>query len=238
VSDFDFSAVNEMFDPSVELDPRLVPWLDESDFLGTCLRHPLVYQVPYHPHFAKMANRAFEYKGRRLDEALEEEDWHTVVFLHERPYRPQAMRDYILRNRLVDDATYWGLVGEVWQDTEYPAHQTANWRALLGSKRPERPKMMDNLERTYLGMLPPSFTVYRGVNDRRYARGFSWTLDRERAEWFARRFSHDGRSPHLVTGTVARADVIAYLGGRGEQEILVRPRDVHGVSVSTIKPAG
>ena len=44
-------------------------------------------------------------------------------------------------------------------------------------------------------------TIYRGVKVNNY-RGLSWTIDKSVAEWFARRFGHDGDKCYVFTGTI------------------------------------
>jgi hypothetical protein len=110
------------------------------------------------------------------------------------------------------------------------------WRNLLTADRPGREAMMDQEERHTLNGLPTELTVYRGVGHSGVREGFSWTLDRQRAEWFARRAAMvPARAevvepvelePQLVAGTVDRSDVIAYLDGREEQEIVALPEHV------------
>ena len=52
--------------------------------------------------------------------------------------------------------------------------------------------------------------------------GLAWTTGRETADLLA--WQHD-LTP-VSEGTVARADVLAYIAGRGENEIIVRPENV------------
>jgi hypothetical protein len=47
----------------------------------------------------------------------------------------------------------------------------------------------------------------------------SWTTDKEKAEWFARRFAI-ATQPLLVRGTVAKKDVMAVFLGREESEVV------------------
>lgn len=66
-----------------------------------------------------------------------------------------------------------------------------------------------------------TFTVYRGqVGD---AKGFAWSLDRAIAEKFAK--SGGGRGfvtgGKVLTRTVRRADIIAYLTSRNESEVIL-----------------
>ena len=62
--------------------------------------------------------------------------------------------------------------------------------------------------------LPDELTIYRGVGAKDeetaefFAEGFSWTLNRDKAEWFAQRNSVEGKS-YLETMRVSKGDVIA-----------------------------
>jgi hypothetical protein len=104
--------------------------------------------------------------------------------------------------------------------------------ALLGRHLEYRAAMMTNAERAKLASLPECIAVWRGVSNAEHADGFSWTLSRRRAHWFAKRWAFEGTSPLLVGGAVAKADVIAYLGGRGERgrSSLALPESVEVVS--------
>jgi hypothetical protein len=67
---------------------------------------------------------------------------------------------------------------------------------------------------------------------KRSIRGLSWTLDRDKAIWFAKRFSMLPRlTPRLVEGFVHKRHVLAYFGGRKEKEIVSMHVDVRGVTV-------
>jgi|SRR5262245_51415772 len=69
------------------------------------------------------------------------------------------------------------------------------------------------------------FTVYRGVAGRgaaRRVRGYSWTLHRPTAAWFAHRGSFFKLAdPAVFEAVVEESDVLAYDNGRQEQELLV-----------------
>jgi hypothetical protein len=79
------------------------------------------------------------------------------------------------------------------------------------------------------GKLPrfgPIVTVYRGQMPGDPL-GIAWTTDRTIAVRFAK--GAGGRAPMdgaVVTGTVARRNVIAFLSERGESEVIVDPGDV------------
>jgi hypothetical protein len=52
--------------------------------------------------------------------------------------------------------------------------------------------------------------------------GISWTLSKEVAVWFARRWQDKGL-PMVVTGKCRKRDVLGYTNGRKEQEIETWP---------------
>jgi len=95
------------------------------------------------------------------------------------------------------------------------------WKKLLNSKRKNREYIMSSYERRYFKSLPDDFTIYRGYSHYR-AIGWSWTLIKKKAIWFAKRFAHSEKdAPTVLTGSVKKADVIAYFSSRKEREIIV-----------------
>ena len=92
---------------------------------------------------------------------------------------------------------------------------------------------MEPDELATLNALPDRFTIYRGYLPRRNLRGWSWTLDQQLAEWFARRtalFASDlGLPGRVAKGRVAKADVVAYFDAREEREVVVDPASVRVV---------
>lgn len=75
-----------------------------------------------------------------------------------------------------------------------------------------------------------SFTLYRGVagvDPRRKEAGYSWTRDRERAEWFAKRFAKHFRDPAVLVTQTRASDVLAYVDanvGRNEDDFILRAK--------------
>lgn len=67
------------------------------------------------------------------------------------------------------------------------------------------------------------FTVYRAGREliEKAQNSMSWTLSRDVAEWFAERHEYFHQSKqHIYRATITAANVIAYIGGRGEYEIV------------------
>jgi hypothetical protein len=109
------AALAEHFAPE-PLDKALEPWIGDS-ILGAALKHPLVFMVPYTPHHNKMANKALRYKREAIARALTSRQFGTVIFLHEKPYRIEALFDLACEHRMSAEE-FWPLLGEVWTNVE------------------------------------------------------------------------------------------------------------------------
>lgn len=217
-----------------ELDPELEAYLEESDEFGwTMIRHPLVYSVIHTDQLNKQVNKMLKYKKEALERALQEENWHTYVYLHERAYRIDA---FIEIEDVLPDETYWELLGQIWTDSENIYQNEEQWRDLLTSPRPGHEAMMSDDEKTALAEDPADeFPIYRGFIREGREQGLSWSTNSITAKWFARRLAQDGDTPRLATGTVSKADVIAFFDGRSETEIVVLPENVRNIEITEVK---
>jgi hypothetical protein len=207
------------------LDPELVPYLQESEFLGQVLRHPLVYQVPFYQAFR--ANDQLKAKQAGLAKALAAKAWGTYIFLHERPYRASALKALLALTDGPSDKQWWELVGEVWSDTEN-LHEYGELTELVVTDRPSSQYMMTEGERYLLECMDDEVTVLRGYSAGDTRRGWAWTTNRKTAAFFARRFPHRG-PPRVVQGKIRKERIIAVFLGRNEQEVVVRPSDVYSL---------
>jgi hypothetical protein len=86
--------------------------------------------------------------------------------------------------------------------------------------------MMDEEELEFFKNLPDEITIYRGYRKRKNKKGLSWTLSKERAEWFSRRFARTDSEAAVVKRVVKKSQVLAYFNGRKEDEILLKPEFV------------
>ncbi len=164
--------------------------------------------------------------------ALRRGEWEGYLHLHGHA----DIRYAFLRLPLdqLDGETYWRLMQAVWSMSDNLTER-ALWRALLSRHPEHRAAMMTRVERAKLASLPERVAVWRGVSNAEHAEGFSWTLSRRRAHWFAKRWALEGTSPLLLSGTVAKADVIAYLAKRGEREIVALPESVEVIGKSRLR---
>lgn len=203
---------------------ELHPELKARVFANTSfdvLQHPLVFSVPYNEISNKMLNKNLAYKKQAVAEAQAEGNWHRYVFLHERPFRFDALQS--VQDKFTDGKEYWRVVGSVWTDSENIYQQFAAWKRLWASSLAGRDALMDEEEREVLAAMPEVLTVYRGFKIKKSERGLSWTTDRDKAVWFARRLRYPHQSSFVAQANVAKKDVLAYFDGRNEKEVVVLP---------------
>lgn len=83
--------------------------------------------------------------------------------------------------------------------------------------------------------LPEELTIYRGIRGFQLDRknlGFSWTLNRDEAINFGTGTNQcDG---FLLRATANRDDIIAYINGRYEGEIIILPENVREIMISLV----
>jgi len=207
-----------MFAPA-DLHPDLAAYLVKGPPFDM-LQHPLVYSVPYHEVMNNHHNQRYEMLKADAEKALKEGRAFHYVFQYERPYRLNALCDYLDRKTL-KDGDYWDLLGAVWTDSENCWQNLEIWKRLLRSKRSQKFRFMDETERKALKELPAEFTVYRGCVRGLNEEGLSWTLNKDKAEWFSQRWRRKDETAIVLTKTVSRKQVFAYLLGRGESEVII-----------------
>jgi hypothetical protein len=76
---------------------------------------------------------------------------------------------------------------------------------------------MTDEERAIWAAQPDHLRIYRGCS-LAFARGMSWTLDRDQAIWFAWRLQGN----LIITAILPKIDALAFLGG-SESEVVLDP---------------
>jgi hypothetical protein len=197
---------------SEPLHPDLVPYKETSKGEWEMLRHPLVYQVPFHSNGS--ANAQYAQKLKATKEALGSWNYNQYVFLHERPYRVEAFKKI---QKQLGDVGYWRLLTQVWVDTENQYAYLNDWKKLLASDRRDRHYMMNEEDDQALRSLPEEVTIYRGCQKGLNENGLSWTLDKSKAEFFANRF---GKKGIILERKIPKSEIVALLTVRGETEVI------------------
>lgn len=156
--------------------------------------------------------------------------WEAALFTAARTHVPDVLANVLeplIPRTHAGDGRFWRLAASAWSDAEDPSRAPGVWAAIFESDRRHQGLMMTRDERRELAALPDPFPIWRGVaaldadraEDAADAR--SWTLDRDKAEWFARRGAFGGRLPFVLHAHVPKFDVFALLNGRDEREILL-----------------
>jgi hypothetical protein len=179
------------------------------------------------------------FKQGQLDEAISQSNWDKVFVLIEKPFRLVWLEENI--DLIEDDKQYYNFLKDAYMMTEFPMNGFSSYRDLLNLFfEKDNPKlMMDKNELELLNSLPNEVKIWRGVKvddvlDENNI-GLSFTLNIYKAEWFAKRFSQDGRStPMLIEAKVKKDEILSVFLNRGEQEILVSPDNIEVVSIKLI----
>lgn len=97
--------------------------------------------------------------------------------------------------------------------------------------------IMDAEELRQYAELEDPVTIYRGVRSdkEKHIKNLSWTLDREKAEWFAHRFDRNGT---VYEAQIEKKHILALFNGRNEAEVVVDPKHLQNLSISIEKEHG
>jgi hypothetical protein len=116
-----------------------------------------------------------------------------------------------------DAATTARLLRRWWPDVEFSSDQALEWFTRASF-------VTDTSECALTGVL----TIYRGgLPD-----GISWTLERAKAVWFARRNSlFTGEPQDVWRARVQASKVLGYFTQREEDEIVVNPVELEGTEI-------
>lgn len=138
--------------------------------------------------------------------------------------KPDRIRALWLLRHEFSPLRFWKLFRDVWTNSESLYQHVHKFPELFSLHPDYRDAIMNLSERQAVAKFDYPLHIYRGgwVEN---IWGWSWTLDRDRAVWFANRCPMDGK-PLLAEGWIPRRDVIGYLADRNEQEIIVDPDKV------------
>lgn len=115
------------------------------------------------------------------------------------------------------------LIGEVWISVEGMQHRFEEWNEIWShviDGDGDRLQVMGAEDRKIYDALPDMLTVFRGHQNDGGEYGWSWSVDRTKAEWFARRGIGAAK---VAIVTIPKRVTLAYFGGRNEAEIVIHP---------------
>jgi len=218
----ELDKLTDLMSREEDLLPELQEHLRDTDHWEV-LQHPLLYAVPYTSMQNALYNEQYRHKVKLLDKARGENNWQSFVFLHERPYRFEALMD-IMYDEDMTNEDYWKLLAECWVDSEN-LHQIWNLTDFLYIDRDNRQSIMNKQELALYNRLPEEFPVYRG-HQRINEEGHSWTLSFSKADRFATRYSKEDQEAVISQAVCLKSWVVAVFLRRGEYEVVVECPDM------------
>lgn len=156
-----------------------------------------------------------------------------IFFMLNKPYILSFLK---FTERYLSDDDLGMILGIFWQSIE----QISLDNSLSGKeivkmfKRANKETMMDEDERKIFDSLPEQVTVYRGVTsyNKRQTKAFSWTTDKQIAEWFANRFNTG--TGEVWTLTVPKERILCAFEGR-EKELIVNLYNYKDINQMTVE---
>lgn len=133
----------------------------------------------------------------------------------------------------LDKTDFSQLLGYLWVCTEAPnSDPNLSKIQMLNLFRKADPAvLMEEAELQRFRQLEDVVTVYRGVTSHNADNvlALSWTLDRDKAQWFAHRFGENGT---VYEAQITKQHIYAFLNSRGESEVIVDPRGLQDITES------
>lgn len=208
--------VQEEYSDSEELLPELkASIIDGGLFNRKSIQHPLVIgDIGMMPN--SYYNNQLMRKKERLKEFENNKEFESYLFLIEKPFRVTFFSDLVKQNKIKKlSKKYWKILSSLWTGSENIFQNKDLWDDLLKDKTNSH-YFMSKKDLKFFNSLENEFIVYRGYSQ--WENGYSYTLDKERAIWFANRF---GKNGNVKERLVKKEDVFAYTNSRNEKEIII-----------------
>lgn len=199
---------------------------EDEKFIGIIVKHPFTssgFAISKEGNMLNLAEEKDCQEWRKLmKETIKDMDFFTISYFVEKPYKFAYLKfclPYIDKN---DVAKF---LKDNWRLIEAPnMDANLNTRELTKLFKKSNPKiLMDENELNVFHNLDNEITVYRGVTKLNYKNkhALSWTLDYEKALWFANRYSSYDEDEHrtVLEMKVPKNKVLCYFSE--ESEVIV-----------------
>ena len=130
----------------------------------------------------------------------------------------------------LNDIDYWRILADAYTASDNLYYLKEEIKEAFLEDRSEREYLMNKKELKVYNSLPEIITIYRGMTTEELESGdfgVSWTLSRERADYFAftygRNFSTEGIPKVVHQLEVKKVEILAYFNERNEQEVIYIP---------------
>ncbi|MBP6754926.1 MAG: hypothetical protein KA210_02165 [Bacteroidia bacterium] len=208
--------VHEVYSDGEELLPELkVSLIDGGLFNKKSIQHPLVIgNLDLMPN--SYYNTQLIRKQQKLKEFEKNNDFESYLFLIEKPFRIMFFSELVKQNKIKRlSKKYWEILSSLWTGSENIFQHKELWKELLKDKTSSH-YFMSKKDLEFYNSLENEFIVYRGYNQ--WEDGYSYTIDKDVAIWFAKRFGQNGMVKERL---VKKEDVFAFTNSRKEKEIII-----------------
>lgn len=160
-------------------------------------------------------NKPYRVRRELAQKYLEEENFDSFIFIHERPFRLEALIEVLFSIKKED---LFRIVEYVWTDSEGPCVNLEVWKYIFNYC--EELGVLEDSKRD----LPEKFTIYRGTRAGIEDIGISWTLDASVAKMFSERFytKRTNKQPIVKVREVKKEDIFLFTDARGEKEVILK----------------
>lgn len=208
--------VQEVYSDGEELLPELkASIIDGGLFNRKSIQHPLVIgDLDLMPN--SYYNTQLIRKKQKLKEFEKNNEFESYLFLIEKPFRVLFFSELVRQNKIKKlSKIYWRILSSLWTGSENIFQHKELWKELLKEKTNSH-YFMNKKDLEFYNSLENEFMVYRGYNQ--WEDGYSYTIDKDIAIWFAERFGQNGIIKERL---VKKEDVFAFTNSREEKEIII-----------------
>lgn len=142
--------------------------------------------------------------------------------------KPYSGIFFKLTKDFMNEEDYTMMLRTLWTLMEYPnADKNVSKDEWISYwKKVNLELIYDEEDKKVIDGLPDEFYVYRGLMPRAKKNALSWTIDKDKAIWFAKRFEPHGK---VYRAKAKKKDILVYLSDRMESEIVIDYRKLKGV---------
>ncbi len=162
--------------------------------------------------------------AKQIAEYYQQKNWRLFFISLDGHERQEAFVDVY---KEMPPQDYWKYLGKVIQGECLFNDELKKLLTNTGMDLSLRHLMMLEDDKEILDKLPDTFSIYRGADEGTPGQGWSWSLSKRVALFFAKRFEKG----IVIKGECAKKDVIAYFDDRKEQEIVIPYNKVKNIVV-------
>ncbi len=167
-----------------------------------------------------------EYVKALKEHIMSEPDVYRLMLLVNRPYRILFLS---LINNYLNEESFANLLKDCYTETEFPNRDVnVSVKKIKDMfEKANKDFLMEESEKDFLKNLDDEITIYRGFFSNEYYKALSWTLDFEKAKFFATRFSDEGS---IYQANIKKENIYAYFDCRNEKEVIVDYNKLYNIT--------